>query len=71
VVQGDRDVTVPARTTRSLVERLCANGDVVHAGNYPRAGHADVVVAADSDVRAWIGERLRGDPAPSDCAPAR
>jgi pimeloyl-ACP methyl ester carboxylesterase len=71
VVQGDRDVTVPARTTRSLVERLCANGDVVHAGNYPRAGHADVVVAADSDVRAWISERLRGDPAPSDCAPAR
>jgi pimeloyl-ACP methyl ester carboxylesterase len=67
VVQGARDVVVPVQTTNTLVTRLCDHGDIVRSITYPGAGHADVVVAADTDVRAWIDERLAGSPAPNDC----
>jgi hypothetical protein len=67
VVQGARDLTVPSPTTKTLVNRLCANGDTVHSITYPQAGHADVVVAADADVRAWIDARLAGEAPPTDC----
>jgi dipeptidyl aminopeptidase/acylaminoacyl peptidase len=67
VVQGDRDLTVPAATTRTLVARMCANGDPVRRITYPSAGHSDVVIAADADVRRWIDDRLTGVAASSDC----
>jgi pimeloyl-ACP methyl ester carboxylesterase len=67
VVQGARDLTVPAPTTRTLVERLCGNGENVRLVTYPQAGHADVVVAADAEVRAWVADRLAMTPAASGC----
>jgi hypothetical protein len=67
VVQGARDLTVPAATTQTLVTRLCANGENVRAVTYPQAGHSDVVVAADADVRAWMQGRLAGVTPASGC----
>jgi alpha-beta hydrolase superfamily lysophospholipase len=67
VVQGARDLTVPAATTQTLVTRLCANGENVRAVTYPQAGHSDVVVAADADVRAWMQGRLAGVTLASGC----
>jgi hypothetical protein len=67
VVQGARDLTVPAATTQTLVTRLCANGENVRAVTYPQAGHSDVVIAADADVRAWMQGRLAGVTPASGC----
>jgi pimeloyl-ACP methyl ester carboxylesterase len=67
VVQGARDIVVPVQTTNALVARLCGLGDTVRTIRYASAGHADVVVSADADVRTWIDDRLAGRPAPSDC----
>ena len=58
---------MPAPTTEALVDRLCTNGEIVHSVTYPRAGHWDVVIAADGDIRAWIDDRLAGVTAVSDC----
>jgi hypothetical protein len=70
VVQGDRDLTVPARTTRTLVQRLCARGDTVSTRNFGSSGHVDVVIAADAEVRRFIADRLAGAPEVGSC-PAR
>jgi pimeloyl-ACP methyl ester carboxylesterase len=67
VVQGVRDLIVPVQTTAVLTARLCDRGDVVHTVTYPGVGHSDVVIAADAEVRSWIGDRLAGTPATSDC----
>jgi hypothetical protein len=69
VVQGDRDLTVPARTTRTLVQRLCARGDAVATRNFGSSGHADVVIAADAEVRRFIADRLAGAPENGSCPP--
>jgi pimeloyl-ACP methyl ester carboxylesterase len=67
VVQGARDIVVPVQTTNALVARMCSHGDTVRAVTVPGAGHADVVVAADAEIRTWIDDRLAGRPAPADC----
>jgi hypothetical protein len=67
IVQGDADTTVPAATTRTLVERLCADEQPVEAIFYPETGHGDSVVSGQDDLLAWIDARVAGDDAPDTC----
>ncbi|HEX7094919.1 MAG TPA: lipase family protein, partial [Acidimicrobiales bacterium] len=66
IVQGERDTTIPAATTRILVSRMCANATSVGTV-YKDAGHSEVVVAADREIRDWLTARLTGEPATSSC----
>jgi hypothetical protein len=67
IVQGEADTTVPAVTTRALVERLCADDQPVEANFYPETGHGDSVVSGQDDLLAWIDARVAGEPAPDTC----
>jgi pimeloyl-ACP methyl ester carboxylesterase len=68
IIQGDADQVVPIETTRSLVARMCAVGDVVDLRVIPGADHSGSV-SATSVLAAvsWVGERLAGTPARSTC----
>jgi pimeloyl-ACP methyl ester carboxylesterase len=68
VVQGEKDTTVPAATTRVLVKRMCGNGDTVDAEYFPNAGHGDSVVAGDAAIRAFVTDRLAGKQATGNCS---
>lgn len=68
IVQGEKDTTVPAATTRVLVKRMCGMGDTVDAQYFANAGHSDSVVAGDTAIRAFVGDRLTGRPATSNCS---
>jgi alpha-beta hydrolase superfamily lysophospholipase len=67
LAQGADDDRVTPAATRALVERLCRAGDTVELRTYQHVGHFDLVEAASTDVAAWIGERLAGQPARSTC----
>jgi hypothetical protein len=67
IVQGEVDTTVLPNTTRTLVERLCADAQPVEANFYPDTGHGDSVVSGHDDLLAWIDARVAGDPAPDTC----
>jgi alpha-beta hydrolase superfamily lysophospholipase len=68
IFQGDADQVVPIDSTRSLVARMCAAGDVVdlrvlHGADHPGSVSAGSLLAAV----AWVSDRLAGTPAPSSC----
>lgn len=67
IAQGERDTTIPAVTTQILVSRLCDNGTTVATVISPEAGHSEIVVAADAEIRQWITARIGGEPATSTC----
>jgi alpha-beta hydrolase superfamily lysophospholipase len=67
LAQGADDDRVTPAVTRVLVGRLCRLGDTVELRTYQHVGHFDLVEAASTDVAAWIGERLAGQPARSTC----
>jgi hypothetical protein len=68
IVQGEADTTVLPITTRTLVDRLCADEQPVDAIFYPETGHGDSVVSGQDDLLAWIDARVAGEPAPDTCA---
>jgi acetyl esterase/lipase len=67
VVQGATDFVVPAASTRTAVERLCAGGNVVDYREYPGTNHAEILAEAGTDVLAWVAERVAGVEARSTC----
>lgn len=67
IAQGGRDTTIPAVTTDILVTRLCQNGSTVAKVMSEEAGHSEIVVAADAEIRQWLSARLDGEPATSTC----
>jgi hypothetical protein len=67
LAQGADDDRVTPALTRALVGRLCRLGDTVELRTWQHVGHFDLVGAASTDVAAWIGERLAGQPARSTC----
>ena len=67
LAQGSRDQVIPVSVTRQLLSRYCRLGATVTRHVYAGANHDGVVNAATNDVLAWIGDRLRGRPAPTDC----
>jgi pimeloyl-ACP methyl ester carboxylesterase len=69
LLQGEQDQTVPVAATTALNTQLCGFGDVVDYRVYPDADHESVLSAANTDLAAWMRDRLQGHPAPSTCPP--
>ena len=67
VVQGTNDFIVLASSTQTAIERMCAGGNTVDYREYPRTGHADILVQSGPDVLAWVAERVAGGDARSTC----
>ena len=68
IFQGDADQVVPIESTRSMVARMCAVGDVVDLRVIPGADHVGSVSPTSVLAAvAWVGERLAGFPARSTC----
>lgn len=67
LVQGADDFIVPASSTQTAVERLCAGGNTVDHREYAGAGHGDLLARAGPDVLAWVAERVAGAEALSTC----
>ncbi len=69
IFQGDADQVVPLDSTRSMVARMCAVGDVVDLRVLPGADHpASVNPASVLAAITWVSERLAGTPVTSTCA---
>jgi len=69
IFQGDADQVVPLESTRSMVARMCAVGDVVDLRVLPGADHPGSVNPASLLAAiTWVSERLAGTPATSTCA---
>lgn len=69
IFQGDADQVVPIESTRSMVARMCAVGDVVDLRVLPGADHPGSV--SPSSLLAaltWVADRSAGTPALSTCA---
>lgn len=67
IAQGTADTTVPPEITKQFGEALCKQGTRV---NFILLQGVTHTFAAKNSVRralAWMGDRFRGAPAPSDC----
>jgi pimeloyl-ACP methyl ester carboxylesterase len=68
IIQGDADQVVPVESTRSLVARMCAVGDVVDLRVLSGVDHTGSVNPSSLlTAVSWVGERLAGTPAESTC----
>lgn len=67
VVQGATDFIVPAASTQTAIERLCAGGNTVDYREYPGTNHAEILGEAGADILAWVAERMAGADARSTC----
>ena len=68
VVQGTADATILKPLTDGFVTKACAAGDRIDYRTYDGADHGTVIVAAKSDVLAWLAARVAGDLAPDTCS---
>ena len=68
VVQGTADVTILKPLTDGFVTKACAAGDQIDYRTYDGADHGTVIVAAKSDVLAWLAARVAGTAAPDTCS---
>ena len=67
LAQGSRDEQIPLTVTAELEVRYCKLGATVTRRLYRGANHNGVIDAAAKDVLAWIRDRIRRRPAPSNC----
>jgi pimeloyl-ACP methyl ester carboxylesterase len=67
LAQGSRDEQIPLTVTAELEARYCKLGATVTRRLYRGANHNGVIDAASKDVLAWIRDRIRQRPAPSNC----
>jgi len=67
IFHGEADETIPVTTSKALLARYCAVGDVAYRTTYPKATHTSVVQEALFDVLAYATDRLAGKAAPSSC----
>jgi pimeloyl-ACP methyl ester carboxylesterase len=68
IAQGSADTTIPQVLTDAFVKKACAAGDTVDYRTYPGATHGSVIIAAQTDMVAWLTARAQGTPAPSTCS---
>ena len=59
VGQGDADQVVPPVMTELFVKRLQLRGDDVCLHRYQDADHNGLLAACQSEVIAWLGERIQ------------
>ena len=66
VYHGENDEQIPVLGSKLYLERACATGgSTILRKTYPNVGHVDVITAAQTDIVAWIDQRLAGTPAES------
>lgn len=64
VYHGENDEQIPVLGSKLYLERACVTGgSTILRKTYPNVGHVDVITAAQSDIVAWIDQRLAGTPA--------
>ncbi len=68
VVQGATDFVVPASTTDTAIERLCAGGNTVDYRRYPGADHSEVLGEAGPEILEWVAARVARVPPGSTCS---
>ena len=66
VVHGTADDVAPPNGTREMLPRALKIGDTIKVSWYPNEGHRSVFAAARLEILAWLDDRLKGKPAPSD-----
>lgn len=67
LAQGTADTTVPPEITKRFGEALCKQGTRVHFILLNGVSHTFAAKNSVGQALAWMGERFRGAPAPSDC----
>ena len=68
LAQGTADTTVPFNVTRRFGEALCKQGTRVSFITLPGVNHTFVARDSAPAALAWMADRFRGTPAPSDCS---
>lgn len=70
IVHSAADDVVPAALSQALVQRMCAEGQLVERRVYDKGqGHVQAVPDAVSDAFEWLQQRAAGD-APASTCPA-
>ncbi|MFD3430764.1 alpha/beta fold hydrolase [Nocardia fluminea] len=64
---GTADEVVPIAMGESLRSEWCALGTVVQWQTYPAAGHGPAAIAGSAPAMDWLGDRLDGRAADSNC----
>ena len=67
LAQGTADTTVPPEITKRFGEALCKQGTRVHFILLNGVSHTFAAKNSVGQALAWMGERFRGAPVPSDC----
>ena len=67
LAQGTADTTVRPEITKQFAELLCKQGTRVRFILLPGVSHTFAAKNSAGQALAWMGERFRGAPAPSDC----
>jgi pimeloyl-ACP methyl ester carboxylesterase len=66
VVHGEADGVAPPNGTKEMLPRALKNGDRIKVSWYPNEDHRSVIAAARLEILAWLDDRLKSKPAPSD-----
>jgi acetyl esterase/lipase len=67
IAQGTADTTVPPSITNRFAEALCKHGTRVHFILLNGVSHTFAAKQSVGQALAWIGDRFRGAPAPTEC----
>jgi acetyl esterase/lipase len=67
LAQGTADTTVRPEITKQFAELLCKQGTRVRLILLPGVSHTFAAKNSAGQALAWMGDRFRGAPAPSDC----
>ena len=67
IAQGTADTTVRPDITKKFAVALCRQGTRVRFVSLNGVSHTFAAKASVGQALAWMGDRFRGNPAPSDC----
>jgi acetyl esterase/lipase len=67
IAQGTADTTVHPEITKRFAEALCKQGTRVHFVLLKGVSHTFAAKDGVGQALAWMGDRFRGAPAPTDC----
>ena len=67
LAQGTAGTTVRPEITKQFGEHLCKQGTRVSFVEFPGVTHTCVAKNSVHAALAWMGDRIRGTPAPSSC----
>lgn len=67
LLQGEIDPIVTAKTTRSVLQRMCDQGNIVDYREYPGVHHFQTRQVSFIDTLEWMEKRIGNEPPPSSC----